>query len=313
MRTTRVSNLLRNTKARRPRRARTSERSKRGGTLIVGDGDIHAGSSIAICPPEGMVHDDGGQYLPSAQQIWLYEVREHCLRTVQKLIRDIKPAQVVYALNGDLTDGNHHYTHQLITPLESFHVRVAYALLEHSFDLIRPDVIHATRGTPAHVGKGGSLEEGLMRVLREEALWPVAQDPDTKQATSYYRRYRVEGKVVDQKHHGRQGQRAHTRSAYARWYAQDIELEHKRSGDIPPFLALRAHNHLLGDSGRDIDSLVRVITGGCWQLATEWSYRSSFESLPSIGMYAVHVAPDGFDRLYPLAITPERPTLVEHS
>ena len=106
------------------------------------------------------------------------------------------------------------------------------------------------------------------------------------------------------------GQRRHTRRPYGMWYAQDIEDEHRDAGDRPPDIALRAHNHTWGDSGRSTTMTTRVITGPCWQLTTEYSHRRAYESLPSIGIYAVAIT-DGHDRVYPFLAKPERPTIVK--
>ena len=137
----------------------------------------------------------------------------------------------------------------------------------------------------------------------------MVEDPDTGQVTSYWRRYEIGGLLIDQRHHGRMGQRAHTRGPYMRWYAQDIELEHRLDGERPPDIAVRAHNHIYGDSGRVHRWKTRVIAQGCWILSTEYSHRRSYESLPSIGMVAI-VIRDGRDEVIPLLHQPSRPTVV---
>lgn len=279
--------------------------------VLVVEQDFHGGSNIAICHPDGIELDDGGYYTPSRAQTWLWDRREMLLRDVRRIIDREKPDRVVYALNGDMVDGNHHGTPQIVSPLESMHVRIAHKVITRGMELVQPCEVHMTRGTQAHVGKAATLEEGLARVLREEG-YPMVEDPDTGQVTSYHRRYMLGGLLIDQRHHGRMGQRAHTRGPYMRWYAQDIELEHRLDGERPPDLALRAHNHTYGDSFRDHRWITRVVAGPCWQLATEYSHRRAYESLPSIGLYVV-VIRDGRDEVIPLLAKPERPTTIREA
>ena len=266
--------------------------------IIIVDEDIHGGSTVAICPPKGIELDDGGWYHPSDAQKWLWSQREKQLKLVAKIVKAEKPKSITYAINGDCVDGAHHLSSnaQYITPLESHHIRIAHAVIDQTKKYFTPNRVHMTRGTGAHTGKASTLEEGLGRVLRQEK-WPMVEDPDTGQITSYWRRYEVGGLLIDQRHHGRAGQRAHTRGTYWRLYAQDIEMEHRLDGIRPPDLALRAHNHTYGDSGRDHRWITRVISGPCWQLTTEYSHRRAYESLPSIGMYMV-VIRDGRDELF---------------
>lgn len=277
--------------------------------LLVVVEDIHGGSNVAVCPPGGMELDDGQTIMPSKAQRWLWKKYKWAWRQAQDLKAEINADTTVLAINGDMVDGNHHGTSQIATPLESFHVRVAHKCLTYALEQIRPDQIHMTRGTGAHVGKAGTLEEGLARVLRDQG-WPLIEDPDTAQVTSYHRRYELGGLLVDQRHHGLMGRKAHTRGPYMRYYAQEIELEHRLDEERPPDLALRAHNHIYGDSGRDHRWKTRVIAGPCWQLMTEYSHRKPFEALPSIGIYAV-VIRDGRDEVVPFLAKPDRPTVVK--
>jgi hypothetical protein len=271
--------------------------------------DIHGGSDVALCTPDGMPKDTGQMVMPSPGQKWLWDGWVSCWDEVARIQDRERPETTVLGINGDCTDGNHHGTHEIISPLESMHVRVAHNCLEYALKRVPPDGIHMIRGTGVHVGRAGALEEGLARVLRDKG-YPMVEDPDLPNVTSYHRRFELGGLLVDMKHHGRMGQRAHTRGPYMRWYAQDIEMEHRLDEVRPPDLALRAHNHTYGDSGREHRWKTRVIAGPCWQLSTEYSHRRAYESLPTIGMYCV-VIRDGEDQVIKLLHKPDRPTVTE--
>jgi len=278
--------------------------------LLVEVCDIHGGGSTAICPPEGFETDDGGRQLPSRAQVWIWEHFMAALGEIKALKRRLRPASMVVGVNGDAVDGFHHprSNAQYMSPLESHHVRLAHRVLTEAFTALRPDAVHMTRGTGAHVGKAGTLEEGLARVLRGEG-WPMIADPDTGQVTSYARRFELGGLLIDQRHHGRMGQRAHTRGPYARWYAQDIEMEHRLDDDRPPDLVLRSHLHVYEDSGRGHRWKTRVISLPCLQLATEYTHRIAAERLADIGIVAI-VIRDGREEVIPFLAKPGRPTVI---
>jgi hypothetical protein len=278
--------------------------------VLLALADVHAGSTTAICPPTGIRLDDGGEFHPSKLQkhLWkswidIWEER------VPRLLDKYQPDSVSLLLNGDMVDGNHHGTPQIVSPLESLHIRIVHKCLELGPLKLDLDGLHVVRGTSSHVGAAGTLEEGLARVLREEG-YPVVMDPDTGNATSYWRRLDVGGLLVDAKHHGRMGQRRHTRGSYLRLYAQDIQDEYTDDGERPPDVAVRAHLHTYGDSGRDHKMVTRVVALPCWQLGTEYSYRRAYERLTDIGAAALIVR-DGQDIVEPLlADIAERPTVI---
>jgi len=278
--------------------------------LLVCISDIHAGSSVAICPEEGIELDDGGWYRPSPAQVWIWEHYRISIAAAHELAL-ANAADITLAINGDAVDGFHHprSNAQYISSLESHHVRLAHRVITHACTNLKPRRIHMTRGTGAHVGKAGTLEEGLARVLRADG-WPMWEDPDTGQVTSQARRYMVDGLLIDQRHHGRQGQRAHTRGPYLRLYAQDIEMECRLDDERPPDLALRSHYHVYGDSGRDHRWRTRLIALPCLQLATEYTHRIAAERLADVGILAILIR-DGKETLYPMIAKPARPTIVE--
>jgi len=277
--------------------------------LIAAVGDIHAGSTVAVVPPEGIELDDGGTLLPNKIQRWLYECWAECWgERFRRIYEQTKPDRFTLILNGDLTDGVHHHSPQL-APLAGQHFRAAHELLKSGPLQYKPDYVHLIRGTEAHVGRAGELEEGIARTLKAEGV-PMVEDPDTGQVSSYWRRIDVDGVKIDVRHHGRMGQRAHTRGPYERWYAQDIELEHRLDGETPPDLALRSHLHKYGDSGRAHRWTTRLVSLPCWQMMTSYAHRITAESLSDIGA-VVFVVKDGhLGEPEPILFRASRPTEV---
>ena len=235
--------------------------------------------------------DDGGMMMPNRIQRWLYDCwRDAWDARFDALLGAHKPDRFTLVLNGDLTEGIHHGSPQS-SPLVGQHFRAAHKLLEGGPLKYKPDFVHLIRGTEAHVGRVGELEEGLARTLKAEGTHMV-EDPDTGQVSSWWRRVVIDDTRIDIRHHGRLGQRAHTRGPYDRWYSQDIELEHYLDGVAPPHLALRSHNHRYADSGKSHRWTTRLVALPCWQAMTSYAHRITAESLSDVGM-VVFIVKDG--------------------
>ena len=275
--------------------------------IVVCVGDTHCGSTVGLCPPEGLELDDEGLYLPSKAQNWLWNNWEEAWGKVKSVKRKNRKAKLHLILNGDLIDGDHHRTTQIATGLTGVHMRCAMESLRVPLAL-KPNTIHVLRGTPSHVGRAGGSEEGIARALKA-ASWPVVGDPDTGMKSSYSRVIQVGNTRFDIKHHGRMGRRAHTKGPYMRWFAQDIFFHHMMDGDDPPDVAIRSHFHQFADSGRIHKIKTRAVALPAWQLATEYVHRVA-ESLADIGLVWFEVDDDDYD-MKTVLYKPDRPTTVE--
>ena len=259
-------------------------------------GDLHCGSTVGLCPPEGIELDDGGMYEPSDAQRWLWERWELAWKEAKATIGKRKLTLIV---NGDVVDGDHHRTSQIASPLTSLHARCAVESLRVPLAL-KPKAVNIMRGTPAH----GTL-------------------------ASYRRRIDVVGGWLDVAHHGRMGQRAHTRGSYSRLYSFDIWAEQAldliTEGNTAESaeelyeiwkkkqvaqLAIRSHNHKFQDSGYDHRGITRVISMPAWQLATEYVHRIAAEALADIGIVLL-VCDKGDVEVKPILYSPGRSTVLK--
>lgn len=276
--------------------------------LIAVAADLHCGSTVGLCPPEGLELDDGGWYRPSPAQEWLWARWQDAWDEAARIKRT-ENATFHLVCNGDLIDGDHHRTSQIASVLTGVHLRCAVDSLRVPLAL-KPSSVHVLRGTPSHVGRSGEVEEGIARVLKAEG-WPVVGDPDNPNTvSSYWRRLTFGGTRFDFRHHGRMGQRSHTRGSYLRLYAHDIWAEAVKRGDDPPHIAVRSHNHIAGDSGNDLDCPTRVIATPAFQLATDYVYKLGVERLADIGIVLVLVK-DGEAWPRIIRYVPERPSEME--
>lgn len=253
---------------------------KQAGTIIAVVSDLHSGSSVALCPPKINL-DDGGEYLPSKAQRWLWQ----CWGDYWKKVDDARKSagKFYVVLNGDLVDGQVKHSTQILSGNPNAQAAVLNAALAVPLAL-QPDAIIVVRGTEAHVGQSASAEEriadGLFRDKR-----PIVRDPDTGSASWWHFRGEIEGSLIDITHHGRTGMREHTRMSAASLHAHDIFLSHAKRGERHPDLALRAHYHRFNDSHDAAPT--RVATSGAWQLKTGFVHRIAADTMADVGGFIV--------------------------
>jgi|TARA_R110000824_G_C15033094_1_gene659608 hypothetical protein len=292
-------------------------------TVIVVASDLHCGSTLGLCPAEGVELDDGGWYKPSKAQKWLWQEWEKHWKKVEDIVRD-RTWHLV--LNGDLIDGFHHNSVELATPLTSIQIRMGMASLNKCLYLSpKASAIHVMRGTPAHVGQSASSEESMARALAKEG-WPVVPDPDTGNYSSYKRRLDIGSTRISIHHHSRFGQRAHTRRSLSSLYAFDtwaetaIEcLREMKNGDLqkawdekrPPDLAIRSHNHQYLDTGYDHRGVTRIVHTPAFQFATEWVHKIATNNLADVGILVIIVEDDGSIEVRPLLSSVSRTTPIK--
>lgn len=264
----------------RPKRARP--------VLVAVVSDVHAGGTTALCP-DTITLDDGGEYHASKAQRWLMQCwRDYWARVAAK--RDEIGAELYVVFNGDLVEGDHHKTTQIMSANPNAQAAVLNAAITVPLAL-KPDRVFVVRGTEAHVGQSASSEERIADGLRRDKR-PVVGDPESGTASWWHLRMRVHKTLIDITHHGRTGQREHTRTGAAVLHAHDILLAHVKNGHEPPDLCLRAHYHRFNDS---YDACpVRVVTSGAWQLATGYVKKVAPDTLADIGGLIVTVNPDGY-------------------
>ncbi|HEX6940223.1 MAG TPA: hypothetical protein VF158_12485 [Longimicrobiales bacterium] len=274
-------------------------KQRRSDTVVLAVvSDLHAGSTVGLCPDGGIDLDDGGRYEPSTAQRWLWQCWREYWDAVARAREDAKGLLYV-VLNGDLVDGAHHGTTQIVSGNMDVQGAVARACLEVPRAL-EPDRWFVVRGTEAHVGPSAQSEEGLARHLGAEP------DANTGTRSWWHLRMDVLGHRLDFAHHGRTGYRSWTRWNATQLLAADIALTHLQDGERPPDLAVRSHFHRYADS-YDAQP-VRVIQTPAFQLATAYVHRRAPESLADIGGIIVTLRTGHMD-VRPVLYKPRRSTV----
>lgn len=247
--------------------------------------DVHAGSTLAVCPPT-ITLDDGGSYTASKVQCWLWECWNDFWQQAAAKRRALG-AELYAGFNGDLTDGDHHGTTQILSGNPVVQAQVVNACMAVPLAL-KPDRILIVRGTEAHVGKSGCIEERIADGLRRDKR-PIISDLDTGNASTWHWRAEIHGARLDITHHGRTGQREHTRASAAVLHAHDIFLSHAKREEPYPHLCLRAHYHRFNDSYDACPT--RVVTSGAWQLKTAYVHKVAADSIADVGGLLITLRP----------------------
>lgn len=265
----------------------------RGPVIFVQVGDFHCGSELGLATPEGVQTHQQNWWKPGPHIEWLWSQHLNAVDDASRFIKKYRrKAKVVLLVMGDVVDGDHHNTHQIINRDQGTHVAVARNVLRDGFFQLKPDEIFIVMGTPSHVGPAGGLEKSIAKNLEDEG-YPIVRN---QYGQGIWKELEIQAHDfrIHAKHHGRAGRREHTRRSYAAIYAFDIRSSFLKDGRVPPDLALRAHNHIMEDTGPDLrgKGYTRVLTSGCWQFNSEWVDSKAFETRPDFGWHGIVVTPE---------------------
>lgn len=270
-------------------------------TILAVVSDLHAGGTTALCPPQVSL-DDGGHYTASKAQRWMWEQWGNFWDEVEQRQKAAR-ADLVFACNGDATDGNHHGTTQILSGNPTAQAAVVNEVLSVPLSL-KPKKLLFTRGTDAHVGPSAAFEERIATGLYKDGR-PVVIDPETGNGSHWNVTLDVDGVMVNFAHHGKIGGRPSTKMTAVNSQALDIWTEHAMRGERHPDIAIRSHMHRHADSGRTYPT--RLIQTPAWQLATSYVYRVAPNTLADIGGIIITVTGGRYKvatRLYRPTATP---------
>lgn len=251
--------------------------------------DLHIGSTVGLCPPN--VHlDDGGKYTASKAQQWLLSCWKQAWKRVAKLTDGM---QTIVASNGDLVDGDHHGTYQLWS-------RNPEDQIETACDLLSPvqQAAHSlfiVRGTEAHVGGTGWMEESIATRLNTEPC------PATATYSWHRLPIQIEGVHFHVAHHSSMGGKELSRGTSAAGLAVDTMTYCASKRLTMPDVVIRSHNHRWADSGTTYP--VRAVSLPAFQLGTSYIHRRSPFAIADVGL-CVFICEDGEYTMHPIRFQP---------
>jgi len=240
---------------------------------VVVVSDLHAGCRLGLCPGGGVELDNGGSYLPSRLQLKLWEMwREFWTDFVPEATGGDPWCLVV---NGDAIDGVHHGTTTQVTHNVLDQVRIAQDILEPVVD--QSAGYYHVRGTEAHAGKSGHLEEQLA-----ESLGAIPNQDGQFARHELWKR--MGGYLVHLAHHVDSGGGSEAAAPYRE--LQAVFSESARWGRQPPDVIVRSHRHRFivteiptgrvvgAERGRVPSGTAACVVTPGWQGRTPFSFKN---------------------------------------
>lgn len=205
--------------------------------------DLHAGSVVAVMPPKFTTSNEQ-EVTANPLQAWYYDCWQRTRAWIKSIVRD-DPAALI--LNGDLIEGDHHRTTEIISRDISDHIEIARILLEPLVDSF--DLTFITRGTECHTG---NVEAALGKMLG------AVKNPETNKPA--FDRLTVElcGIRLVARHHVTTTSRPWLESNGLGMELAAEQLHSARNGEVMPNVLCVAHRHVAG----------HVVTGDGLCLAT---------------------------------------------
>ena len=243
-------------------------------TTVVVVGDIHANSTVAVCPPTFNL-DDGGTYRASKAQRWIWR-QWLALWGEAAAARERAGGPLALIFNGELADDNYHPTTQLITRNPADMLKLSAAVLAPALELLREgDSVFVLRGTEEHSGPSAHLDETIAH-----DIGATPADEEANVFSHWRLKVNLDGVLFNVAHHpaGGGGRVPWTRGNFANQLAARTAFECVMSGEKPPHLLVRGHVHRPADS---YDAYpVRALVLPSWQLTTSYGHRIGGDPLP---------------------------------
>jgi len=252
-------------------------------TVVAVVSDLHCGSTLGMVPPEGVRLDDGGTYEPSKVQQWLWTCWEDFWGEVRTLKQQHK-AQLYTIFNGDFFDGDHHRTTQIVSanPETQDYIADRVYSVPRALKAAEQFMI---RGTEAHVGASGAVEESFARRHR------MTRNPEDEAWSWWHLEMEINGILVEAQHHGKMGQLPWTKSNAVMQQAAHVFMERATRGVRHPDVSFRSHMHRWADSYKAQPT--RLIQTPAWQMKTAFAHKVAPNSPPDIGGIVMHIPPNG--------------------
>lgn len=235
--------------------------------------DLHVGSSLGLCPTEGMDLGEGGVYLPSRMQSEVYKAWQDFFLWAERQSEGADSTTLV--VNGDSVDGAHHNTVALATNNIDMQENGAVSILKPVVGKF--DHFYMVRGTEAHVQSSAQSEERIARALNaipsedgQHSWWQLWLDVDSV--------------IFNIAHHiGTTSSAAYESSAVMRELVAAL-VEAGQWGQHMPDVLVRSHRHRYIELGiPSARGKIQAAVTPAWQLRTPFVERVDRMRLPNIG------------------------------
>jgi hypothetical protein len=257
--------------------------------------DLHGGSPFAVSPSRWLL-PEGNEFHPNELQRVINDHYYQCWRNVAELRRK---AQLIVLVVGDVVEGMHHQTTQVITGRIDEQEAMAAAVIEAGLETggfrwhgKQADSIRFFSGTDAHDGLDGSSIERVARNVLD------IDRQDSRRAARGVGRLRVNGVRFDVAHKpgSGPGSRAQTTgNAFAAWL-KSLYLAGLERGDWPRYVLTAHHHQYLRRTVQSITASETVVTGyilPAWKVHDHHVNEVAPFALASVGMVVFDVTDSG--------------------
>lgn len=225
--------------------------------------DPHCGSDVGLMPPEVILENGSGRSHSNNKKLqWIWK---SFLESTKQALEVIDGDAFILTLNGDLIEGIHHRSDEVVAAKIIEHVNIAV-------ECFRPLVeeahsVKVTKGTECHVR---DMETVFMREL---GIPGKAKD---------VQQYSINGCLVDVRHHMPATSRLHLESGGLGVAMANCRSNILRAGHAMPKVFARAHRHCGGDYC-DGESMILVTPP--FQMLTRHAHKVVTDAIPRVGMY----------------------------
>jgi hypothetical protein len=240
----------------------TKERPK----LLLVISDIHCGSDTALAPP--VVKLRAGNHVTPGENLhqrWLWHEYQRCL---DRFFEYAKGDPFCAVFNGDICEGVHHGTTELIELEKERHLGIAVEATRQIWE--KATRSYVVEGTQCHTGH---LEHLFAEMIGAEK---PADSPDGHYAPHKWL-FEMHGCLVDATHHMPATSRAYLEAGAMSITRGNALLNAVRAGHRPAQVYLRGHRHVPGIYS-DHHSLFGVT--GAWQFLTRHGRKVVPDSVP---------------------------------
>jgi len=257
--------------------------------------DTHIGSNAGICPPGGYYLPDNNIYSQNKYQetTWRYW-KDFWDKWIPSKIGKSKDVRIV--MNGDIIDGYHHDTINIMStslPYQQFAAEDVFKNINHY------DGLYILKGTDAHAGKSGEYEEAIAR-----NVGALKCDETSNNYTDYQLWLKIDKVTFNIAHHiSTTSSAAYETSAGMRELVASL-VEASQWGRALPNVIVRSHRHrFIPVSIPSLNGRIRCIITPGWQLRTPFVERIDRMRMPHIGGVIFKIEGDEcqeIEKIYPL-------------
>lgn len=249
--------------------------------------DTHAGGTTALMPPS-YTTSEGQTIQANRVQSYLWEC---WLDFCQQVKAAKRGGAFVYGVHvGDVTEGNHHDTVQILTVAEHDHAEVGVEVMTHFVSNVSR--FAQVRGTETHVGASSSLETQVVKSL---SAYDIDRPDDASDGVGVHGwthrvlRRTIAGIRLNAAHHIGGGTTKRN-TAIETAVEKHLKLcgEH---GEPYAHYLVRAHKHRKADTG--FSYFTRGMVLPAWQFPTAYVDKYSPDDVPMIGGVLIDIYADG--------------------